>query len=190
MDIKRLLLKYTGKNHMNQLFKDKTGFTLLEVIMSVFLLSVIFLAVSSLYVASQKFYMSSNQKVIVGYEVQYAIQHIYKNTMLAIGDETEAPDSSGIQLPSAERLDLRINTNDPITSANYNTVTTYSYYKSGNTLIFDNGVTQESLIPKVTVSALNFSKSGNTLIGFITAAYGAESATFYFSCYPRLATFN
>lgn len=175
---------------MNQLSNDKTGFTLVEVLMAVFLLSIVFLAVSSLYVASQKFYMASNQKVIIGYEVQYAIQHIYKNTMLAIGDETSAPGTSGIQLPSAERLDIRRNTNDPVTSSNYNTVTTYSYYKSGDTLIFDNGVTQESLIPKVTVSAINFTKSGNTLTGFITAAYGAESVTFYFSCYPRLASFN
>ena len=182
---------------MNQLFKNKKGVTMAEIIMAALLLSLIFLAVSSLYVASQKFYLGSSQKVIIGYEAQYAIQHIYKNTMRAIGDETSSPSTSGIQLPntanpSTERLDIRINANDPVTSSNYSTVTIYSYYKSGNTLIFDNGVTQESLIPKVTVTAVNFTKTTNALTGYITAYYSdpAKALTFYFSCYPRQASFN
>ena len=174
---------------------NKKGMTMAEIIMAALLLSVIFLAVSSLYVASQKFYLGSSQKVIIGYEVQYAIQHIYKNTMRAIGDETSSPSTSGIQLPnttnpSTERLDIRINANDPVTSSNYGTVTTYSYYKSGNTLIFYNGVTQESMIPKVVVSAVNFAKSGNAMTGYITAGYGGQSMTFYFTCYPRQASFH
>jgi hypothetical protein len=170
---------------------------MIEIMIAVLLLSVIFLAVSGLYVASQKFYLASSQRVIISYEVQYAIQHIYKNTMAAIGDETSSPSTSGIQLPnttdpSTERLDIRINVNDPVTSSNYSTVTTRSYYKSGNTLIFDNGVTQESLIPKVTVTAVNFTKTTNALTGYITAYYtdSTKPLTFYFSCYPRLASFN
>lgn len=187
MDISKLLLRCIG---MNQLFRNKTGVTLIEVLMSVFLLSVVFLAVSSLYIASQKFYMASSQKVIIGYEVQYAIQHIYKNTMQAIGDETAPPDTSSVNVVDSERFDIRIPNNDPITMSNYNDVTNYSYYKSGDSLIFDNGSSQESLIPKVVVSAVNFAKSGNTLTGYITANYGTQNATFYFSCYPRQASFN
>jgi len=182
---------------MSRLSKNKTGFSLIEAMMAVFLLSIVFLAVSSLYVASQKFYLASSQKVMIGYEVQYAIQHIYKNTMRAIGDETSSPSTSGIQLPNAanpstERLDIRINTNDPLTSSNYSAVTICSYYKSGDTLIFNNGVTQESLIPKVTVTTVNFTKTTNALTGYITAYYSdpAKALTFYFSCYPRLASFN
>jgi len=182
---------------MNRLFKHKKGVTMVETILAALLISLIFMAVSSLYIASQKFYIGSSQKVIIGYELQYAIQHIYKNTMRAIGDETSSPSTSGIQLPntanpSTERLDIRINANDPVTSSNYSTVTIYSYYKSGNTLIFDNGVTQESLIPKVTVTAVNFTKATNALTGYITAYYTdpAKALTFYFSCYPRQASFN
>ncbi|MFA5388243.1 MAG: prepilin-type N-terminal cleavage/methylation domain-containing protein [Candidatus Omnitrophota bacterium] len=175
---------------MKQLSKDKAGFSLLEVIMAVFLLSIIFLAVSSLYVSSQRFYLASSQKIIIGYEVQYAIQHIYKNTMQAMGDEVAPPDTSAIDVVSTERFDIRIANNDPVSMNNYDDVKLYSYYRSGNELIFDNGSSQESLIPKVIVSAVNFAKNGNILTGSITAAYGSQSATFYFSCYPRLASFN
>jgi Tfp pilus assembly protein PilW len=182
---------------MSRLLRNKTGLTLAEMMIAVLLLSVVFMGVSSLCVASQRFYITSSQKVMIGYEVQYAIQHIYKNTMRAIGDETSSPSTSGIQLPntanpSTERLDIRINTNDPLASSNYSTITTYSYYISGNTLIFDNGVNQESLIPKATVTAVNFTKTANALTGYITAYYSdpAKKLTFYFSCYPRMASFN
>ncbi|MEK6733396.1 MAG: prepilin-type N-terminal cleavage/methylation domain-containing protein [Candidatus Omnitrophota bacterium] len=174
---------------MNLLFKNRKGLSLIEILISVLLMSIIFLGVSSLYLASRKLYVASSEKSIIGYEIQYAIQHIYKNTMAAIGDETAAPGTSAIDVPSAERVDLRINNNDPVTSSNYSTVTTYSYYKSGNTLVFNNG-SAESLIPKVTVTAVNFTKTTNVLTGYITATYGSQSLTFYFSCYPRLGTFN
>ncbi|OIO32831.1 MAG: hypothetical protein AUJ70_04690 [Candidatus Omnitrophica bacterium CG1_02_40_15] len=175
---------------MSQLFKKQTGLTMIEVMIAVLLMSVIFLGVSSIYVASWKFYIASSNKAIIGSEVQYAIQHIYKNVMQAIGDETSPLTTSAIDVPSAERVDFRINNNDPITRSNYSTVTTYSYYKSGNTFVFYNGVTEDSLIPKVTVTAVNFTKSTNALTGYITASYNDQSLTFYFSCYPRLASFN
>jgi hypothetical protein len=126
---------------------------------------------------------------MIGYEVQYAIQHIYKNAMMGMGDinSPAIPDPAG-----GDTLTIRINENNPLTAANYSTVTTYSYYKSGDALIFNNGVTQESLIPKVTVTAVNFTKTINALTGYITAYYSdpAKELTFYFSCYPRLASFN
>lgn len=178
--------------------RNKTGLTLVEVMIATLLLSIVFLAVSSLYFASQKFYLTAIQRVTIGYEVQYAIQHIYKNTMQAIGDETSAPGTSAIQLPNdsntnTQRLEIRINTNNPVTSGNYNSsVAIYSYYLSGNALIFDNGVTQDDLIPKVAVTAVNFIKDvgSNTVSGDITATYGTQTLTFYFACYPRLASFN
>ena len=174
---------------MSLIFKNRKGLTLLEIMISVLLLSVIFLGVSSLYLASRKLYIGSSEKSVIGYEVQYAIQHIYKNTMRAIGDETVAPGTSAIDVLNPEHVDLRINNNDPVTSSNYSAVTTYSYYKSGNTLVFNNG-SAESLIPKVIVTAVNFTKTANVLTGYITASYGSQTLTFYFSCYPRLGTFH
>lgn len=187
MDINRLLL---GRIGMSQASNDKRGLTLIEVLMAVFLLSIVFLAVTSLYVTSHKLYMASSQKVIIGYELQYAIQHIYKNTMRAIGDETAPPGTSAVYVVNSERVDLRIPNTDPVSMSNYSNVSTYSYYKSGDTLMFDNGSGQESLVPKVAVSAVNFAKSGSALTGYITASYGTQSATFYFTCYPRQASFN
>ncbi|MCX5687437.1 MAG: prepilin-type N-terminal cleavage/methylation domain-containing protein [Candidatus Omnitrophica bacterium] len=176
---------------------NKTGLTMVEIMIATILLGVVFLAVSSLYLASQKFYLAAVERVAIGYEVQYAIQHIYKNTMQAMGDEISAPSTSGIQLPNdtntnTQRLDIRINTNNPVTSSNYSSATTYSYYRSGSALIFDNGVTQDDLIPKVTVTAVNFFKdvANNTVTGDITATYGTQSLTFYFACYPRLTSFK
>jgi len=170
---------------------------MVEIMIATLLLGIVFLAVSSLYFASQKFYLTAIQRVTVGYEVQYAIQHIYKSAMQGIGDETSAPGTSGIQLPNdtsttTQRLEIRINTNNPVTSGNYSSATIYSYYLSGNALIFDNGVTQDDLIPKVTVTAINFIKDAgsNTVTGDITATYGTQTLTFYFACYPRLASFN
>jgi prepilin-type N-terminal cleavage/methylation domain-containing protein len=176
---------------MRRLFKDKSGLTLLEMIAAVLLLSVVFLAVSSLYVASQKFYITATQRVTAGYEVQYAIQHIYKNAMMGIGDINlpAIPDPAG-----GDTLTIRISENDPLTAANYNTnVKIYRYRKNGNALEFDiDGAAPESLIPKVTVTEVNFTKNGNALIGYIKAYYTDPThiLTFYFGCYPRLATFN
>lgn len=175
---------------MSRVFKNKTGLTMVEVLVSTLLIGVVFLGVSSLYLASRKLYITASERAIIGYEVQYASQHIYKNVMRAIGDESSPPATSAIDVPNAEWVDLRINSNDPLTRANYSTVTTYSYYKSGNTLIFDNGVTTESLIPKVVVTAVNFTKSGDTLTASITASFGSQTQTFYFACYPRLGTFH
>jgi prepilin-type N-terminal cleavage/methylation domain-containing protein len=71
---------------MNRLFRTRTGLTLVEMMIAVLLLSVVFLGVSNLCVASQRFYITSSHKVMIGYEVQYAIQHIYKHVMMGMGD--------------------------------------------------------------------------------------------------------
>ena len=100
---------------MSRLFKDKSGLTMVEMIIATLLLSVVFLAVSSLYVASQKFYITATERVTTGYEVQYAIQHIYKYVMRSMGDKATAP----FQITGDTQLDISINDSDPLTSANY-----------------------------------------------------------------------
>jgi hypothetical protein len=210
MDISKLLLKHTG---MSRIFKNKTGWTLVEAIAAVLLLSLIFMAVSSLYVASQRFYLASSQKVIIGYEVQYAIQHIYKYTMKSIGDSTALPFqiySGGAPSSSGDTVYINIHNNDlalppspqPLTKATYDSAyfTSYRYYYDPDyptpgtgSLMFQKGAdTPETLIPKLTVTGVNFTKSGNALTGYITAYYNDQTKplTFYFSCYPRLASFN
>jgi prepilin-type N-terminal cleavage/methylation domain-containing protein len=170
------------------LSKNRKGITLLELLIAVVLLSVVFLGVSAIYITSFRIHTASNDKVIVGYEAQYAIQHIYKYVMQAIGDKA----SPAVDVVSSEKVNIRIPNNDPVSMANYNDVTTCSYYKSEKALIFDNGSTQESLIPKVAVTDVNFTKSGNVLTGYIKAYYNDSNQplTFYFACYPRLASFK
>ena len=64
---------------------DKKGLTLLEVLIAVVLMSIVFMAVSSLYIGGRKFHIDSNDKVIISYELQYAAQHIYKYVMKGMG---------------------------------------------------------------------------------------------------------
>lgn len=177
---------------MSRLFKNnKTGLTIAEVMIATVLLSVIFLAVSSLYLASQKFYLTSSNKVIISNEVQYAIQHIYKYTMMAMGDKNTAPFQA-----TETQLDININGSDPLTSVNYSSgVENYRYrYDAATKKIFfqvgSGG--EEDLIPKLSVTGVNFTKTGNTLTGYISAYYtdSTQILTFYFGCYPRLASFN
>lgn len=174
---------------MSRLLKGNRGLTLLEVLMSVFLISIVFLGVTSLYVASQRFYIGSSDKVIIAYEAQYAIQHIYRYAMQGIGDKN----TPAFHITDATQLDININHNDPLTKANYSNVTSYSYRydPEAKALMFQDGANPEqSLIPKVNVTEVNFTSSANALTGYITASYNNQSLTFYFSCYPRLASFN
>lgn len=164
--------------------------TLVEMLLATLLISVVFLAVSALYVASQRFYLAANDKVIILYELQYAAQHMYKNVMMGMGDETSPPGSRAIKVPDAETLNVKINNNDPLDSSNYGTTVTYSYSKSGDELLFDDGSGSEPLIPKVTVTDVAFSLDGNLLTISLTGSYKEQTLTFYSACYPRLASFQ
>lgn len=178
-------------------YKNAIGFSLIELLLAIMLLGIIFLAVSALYTASQKTYFTTSEKLILSAELQYAMKHIYNNAMRGIGDKNthpfqvyknELPDLSG------DRVDIRIHS-DPLTSSNYNTIATYSYYKSVNTLMFDNGITPlESLVPKVIVEAVTFannpSSDDNVLTISIRGTYKTQTLTLYSSCYPRLASFH
>ena len=162
-----------------------------EMLVATLLLSVIFLAVSSLYVASQKFYITATEKVTVGYEVQYAIQHIYKYAMRGMGDKSTAP----FQITGGTQLDISINNSDPLTIANYASGIEnyrYRYDSTAKKIYFQAGSgAEEDLIPKVSVTEVNFTP-GNTLTGYIKAYYkdSTQILTFYFGCYPRLASIN
>jgi len=176
---------------MSRLFKDKSGLTMVEMMIATLLLSVVFLAVSSLYVASQKFYITATERVTTGYEVQYAIQHIYKYVMRSMGDKATAP----FQITGDTQLDISINDSDPLTSANYASGVVnyrYRYDTTAKKLYFKVGSGgEEDLIPKVSVTEVKFIP-GNTLTGYIKAYYRdpTQILTFYFGCSPRLASVN
>lgn len=176
---------------MRRVSRNIIGLTLLEVLISASLLAGMVAAVFVLYNASQVFYFTANSKVIISYEFQYAAEHIYKNVMRAMGDETSPPGSQAIEVPDAETLNMRINNNDPLTQDNYSDVVTYQYSKDEGELIFYiDGDSQESLVPKVTVTDVSFSLDGNILTISLTGTYKDQALTFYSSCYPRLASFQ
>jgi hypothetical protein len=190
---------------MNRIFKNKAGLTMMELLIATLLMGVVFLGISSVYLAARKLYVAASERVIIGYELQYASQHIYKTAMRAIGDK--ATPAISVPLANTERVEIRMNTvsdidptisTDPLTRNSYlNNVMTYSYYRSDDKLMFDKGTPadlsdDESLVPKVAVTAVSFTQvpGNNVVTGSITATYGTQTLTFYFSCYPRLSSFN
>lgn len=172
----------------------EAGLTLIEILSSVLLMIVVFMGVSALYVASQAFYLKANDKVLISYEFQYAVDHIYKNVMRAVGDETSAPSSRPLEVPNPSTLYVTINPRDPITRSNYyNSTITYTYYKSGGELLFDNGSgSPESIASKITVEDVIFALDRNILTIELKGSYRNQQTflTFYSACYPRLSSFR
>ena len=175
---------------MKKVFNNKKGLTLVELIIATLLISMVFLAVSALYVASYRLFLTANDRVIISYELQYAMEHIYRNVMKGIGDETSSPGSRSIEIPDSETLNIEINNSDPLDQSNYANTTTYSYWRSGNLLMFDNGSGAESLVPKIIITDLGFALNGNLITAYLTGSYKDQTLTFYTSCYPRLASFQ
>ena len=173
-------------------FFNIRGFTLLEVLISASLVTVILIAAFALYNSSQVLYFDSRDKITISYELQYALDHVYKNVMQAIGDESNPTASHAIEVPDSETLYVYINSNNPLNADNYASRTTYAYSKDSDTFNFNNGISDESLIPKVTVTDVSFALDGNILTVSISATHGkvTDAITLYSSCYPRLASFQ
>lgn len=176
-------------------FRNKRGMTLVEMLLATLLISVVFLAVSALYVASQRFYLTANDKVIILYELQYAADHIYKNVMMGIGDKNNPAISvaSGNLAFSVRHIEET----DPAQSPTYSDYTDdikLTYKIEDNALLFDGNDdgSFESLVSKITVVSdeNSFSLSGDTLTISLTGTYKDQTLRFYSACYPRLASFN
>ena len=171
---------------------NKKAVTLLELIISVLLTTVVLSAAYALYNGAQRLYFDGRDKVTISYELQYALDHVYKNVIQAIGDESNPTASHAIEVPDSETLYVYINNNDPLSAGNYASRTTYIYSKVGDVFNFNNGSANESLVPKVTVTDVSFLIDGNILTVSISATHGTvtDAITLYSSCYPRLASFR
>ena len=200
-------------------FKNKSGVTLIEVMISMLLMLVVFLAVGALFVASHRFYLSENDKVILGYELKYAIEHIYKNTMQGIGNK----DNPAIVItPGMDELQVvirQIDDNDPTAPPTYSnfsddkqiiyTITNDGKLSYSKTDLSSGTVLEQDvdMIPSVTLLYSDDPVSGEQLSRFylddktlgikltaqfplMRAGVRQEQKTLYGACYPRLATYN
>lgn len=168
---------------------NNKGVTIIELLIVALLFGVVALAVGTLYTSSQNIYFDAYERVVVSYELQYAFEHINKNVMQALGDKN----SPAISAPTAQSLSVVINTNDPLTSSNYTNTVTYSYTKSGNELIFNNGTSSESLAPNIKLTDVNFTILDNKLLTVSLTGYYRDpniSVTFDSASYPRMASFQ
>jgi type II secretory pathway component PulJ len=196
---------------MSPVFKKNNGVTLMEVLLSVLLLSVVLLPIFSLFNASVIFQENVKDKVMIGYELQYVFQHVSKNVMTGIGDKNNPAVvvEPGNLAFSVRHIDKESAEDSP-TYGNYADDTEVSYkINADGTLVLDyngDGVYEESLIPKVKV-LLTDAVTGEQLSGFylsgnvLTVKLTAESftdrpigekerVTLFSSCYPRLASFR
>ncbi|MDP2980740.1 MAG: prepilin-type N-terminal cleavage/methylation domain-containing protein [Candidatus Omnitrophota bacterium] len=185
---------------MSRLLRTKTGLTLVEMMIAMLLLSIVFLGVSSLCVASQKFYFSSSDNVLIGYELQPAMQHIYEHVMLGIGDKNDPP----ITVVSETEFMLNyIDKFDGTRKTGCYRITTNGKLEFDRT---DDGIFEESfgstsvsfmLTDPVTGLKLSkFYMDGNVLKTQLTAEFSIarsgtkKRSTLYAACYPRLASFR
>ena len=75
--------------------------------------------------------------------------------------------------------------------SNYNSTVTYTYSKSDDDLLFNDGsAPAESIAPKVTITDVSFELSGNILTIALTGSYRTQTLTFYSACYPQLSSFR
>jgi len=183
---------------------NKTGLTMVEIMIATLLLSVIFLAVWALYGTSQRFYFGTTDQVMISYELQPAMQHIYEHVMLGIGDKANPPitEVSGQTEFSLEYIDKKDNTQK------------IGYYRIANgKLEFDGnnddvyeesfGSTNVTFLIEDPVTHVQLSRfyldpdtDNNMLKIQLTAEFSIarsgtkKRSTLYAACYPRIASFN
>jgi hypothetical protein len=167
----------------------------MEILLSVFLLSVVSLGIFALYNASRVFSLDADERIVLSHELQGALEHIYRYAMQGMGDEISAPGSRALDVPDGSTLNIRINNNDPLSRGNYEDIVTYSYSYSeaDDALMFSDGVNPaESITQKVTVTAVGFALDGNVLTISLTGYYSdaGTAITLYSACCPRLASYN
>jgi prepilin-type N-terminal cleavage/methylation domain-containing protein len=195
-------------------FKNKSGVTLVEMIVAMLVMTVVFLAVAALFVVHDKFYSSENDRVIIGYELNYAIEHICTNAIQGIGDR----DNPAIVITPAERevIIRQIDDDDPDTPPTYSDFTddkeiiytitndgelSYSKRDLSSGLLLEEDT---DMIPSVVVLYSNdpvsgeqlsrFYMNGKTLCVKLTAQFPSavrqEQKTLYGSCFSRLNVYN
>jgi len=168
---------------------------MVEVLISVLLLTVIFLAVSALHVGGHRFFLTAKDKAEVGYELQYAIEHIYEHVFAGRSDD---PAISPIVLISPTEFTIKYI--DKFDAAG--PLKTCCYKIDNDELKFDSdddGTFEESLGSKVDFipSECAFTMDGNLFRIKLTAEFPLsrqsepkQCLTLYSASYPRCASFN
>lgn len=184
--------KLSGPNHN---FNSRRGVTLVEVLVSTLLLMLLCLAVSALQVAGHRFFLTAKDKATVGYEVQYAIEHIYEHILTGRSDD---PTDPPIDLISSTEFTIKYI--DKIDAAG--PLKTCRYKIEGSELKFDsedNGSFEESLGSQVDFipGECAFTTNGKLFRIKLTAEFPLSRAgapkqhlTLYSASYPRCASFQ
>ena len=169
--------------------------------MSAFLLIVIGLAVTALQVGGHRFFLTAKDRVTVGYELQYAIEHIYEHVVTGVGNVSDP----AIDIVSS--MEFRVEYIDKFDVAGS---PKFCHYKIDNNeasptyqeFLFDkdnDGTPDESLGTQVDFvpGECEFAMVNNLFRIKLTADFplprqdeAKQRLTLYSASYPRCASFN
>jgi len=117
------------------MLNKKTGVSLIELIMSIVLMSLVVLGFFSIELFSRQHVIGAEERSKVQNEISYAIEYMSKYVQQASGDINNPPitryPASGTQSGFRARVDL----NSPKTPNNLTDDTWANFYLSGNTII-------------------------------------------------------
>ena len=129
--------------------KRDHGITLIELIVSMALMSLVVLSIYSIELFSRHHVISSDKRAKVQNEISYAIEYMSKYVQQAIGDFNNPPikryPDSGSQTGFKVSVDLR----NPQNPSDLSGVTWVSFYLDGNTLKALQGSTTEVLTARI-----------------------------------------
>ncbi|MCG2713429.1 MAG: prepilin-type N-terminal cleavage/methylation domain-containing protein [Candidatus Omnitrophica bacterium] len=129
--------------------KKDHGITLIELIVSMALMSLVVLSIYSIELFSRHHVISSDKRAKVQNEISYAIEYMSKYVQQSIGDS---------QLPAIRRypsagtqtgFQIGIDLNNPQTPKDLSDDTWVNFYLSGNSLIAQKGASSEVLTGRI-----------------------------------------
>lgn len=103
---------------------NNRGLTLLELLISIFLLSLIIFIMSNFRLFAYNRIVKLDRELKLQNEISYILEDMGKNIIRATGDIN----NPGIQIVSANRLWVRVDDNSPPTAGNYSDDTNITYY--------------------------------------------------------------
>lgn len=183
-----------GNLRLERIFwRSYKGLTYMEILISILLLSVVVLAIASIFSINNRFFWSSNSKAILQAELGFALDHMQKNIIQGMGDKN----NPAVISSSSDSLQVRIDKNAPPTFGNYTDDTLISYTRSlDGKLIYNDGSSNESLCSDlINITGLSFSLENDFLVniqvtGSRRVGDRTQSLTLYTTAYPRFMSNN
>ncbi len=129
--------------------KKVLGLSLIELLVSMILMSLVLLGFFSIELFSRHHVVSSDRRAKVQNEISYAIEYMSKYTQQSIGDFNNPPISIYPTVGAQTGFRVRVDLNSPKTASDLSDDTWVNFYLDGTTLKALQGSTTEILSEKI-----------------------------------------